>query len=100
MFHGSFLHADPLRMAFEALRRATGLARNQAWDWDETASDCWKPCVEQPPVCINLHTTRLFDPDVDLPAGPYRLHNIQPQPAAGTGRRPADYRRLGVAHGR
>ena len=37
-----------------------------------------EPCVEQPPVCLNLHTARLFDPDVDLPAGPYRLHNIQP----------------------
>lgn len=77
VFHGTFLHADPLRMAFEAYgeRRnrlvvRLGLGRNGV--------GLLEPCVEQPPVCINLHTARLFDPDVDLPAGPYRLHNIQP----------------------
>ena len=78
VFHGSFLHADPLRMAFEAyggerqdrLVVRLGLGRNGA--------GLLEPCVEQPPVCLNLHTAWLFDPAVDLPAGPYRLHNIQP----------------------
>lgn len=82
VFHGCFLHADPLRMAFEAYgeRRDRlvvrfGLGRNGA--------GLLEPCVEQPPVCLNLHTARLFDPEVDLPAGPYRLHDIQPsQPLA------------------
>ena len=76
-FHGSFLHADPLRMAFEAYgeRRdrivvRLGLGRNGV--------GLLEPCVEQSPVCLNLHTVRLFDPDANLPAGPYRLHNIQP----------------------
>ena len=77
VFHGSFLHADPLGIAFEAygerwarLVIRLGLGRNGV--------GLLEPCVEQPPVCINLHTARQFDPDVDLPAGPYRLYNIQP----------------------
>ena len=77
VFHGTFLHADPLRMAFEAygerpnrLVVRLGLGRNGV--------GLLEPCVKQPPVCLNLHTARLFDADIDLPAGPYRLHNIQP----------------------
>lgn len=77
VFHGSFLHADPLRIAFEAYgeRRdrlvvRLGLGRNGAGLLERS--------VERTPIRINLHTARLFDPDVDLPAGPYRLHNIQP----------------------
>ncbi len=37
-----------------------------------------KPGTEQPDICLNLHTARLFEPDIALQAGPYRLHNIQP----------------------
>lgn len=82
VFHGSFLHADPLRMASEAYgERANrlvvrlGLGRNGA--------GLLERCAEKTPICINLHTARLFDPDLDLPAGRYRLHNIQPsQPLA------------------
>ena len=82
VFLGSFLHADPLRIAFEAYgeRRdrlvvRLGLGRNGV--------GLLEPCTDQSSVCINLHTARLFDPDLDLRAGPYRLHNIQPsQPLA------------------
>ena len=77
VFHGTFLHADPLRIAREAYgeRRdrlvvRLGLGRYGVGLLERS--------VDQPPVCLNLHTARLFDPEVDLPAGPYRLHNIQP----------------------
>ena len=77
VFHGSFLHADPLRIAHEACgeRRdqfvvRLGLGRNGVGLLERS--------LDQAPVCLNLHTARLFDPEVDLPAGAYRLHNIQP----------------------
>ena len=77
VFHGSFLHADPLRSVWEAYgeRRnrivvRLGLGRN--------GIGLLERGVERPPVCLNLHTARLFDSDINLPAGPYRLHNIQP----------------------
>ena len=80
VFHGSFLHADPLRIAREVYgeRRdrivvRLGLGRNGIGLLERS--------VERFPVCLNLHTARLFDPDIDLPAGPYRLHNIQPSRA-------------------
>ncbi len=77
VFHGSFLHADPMELAFEAygerpegLVIRLGLGRN--------GMGLLQRCDEQAPVRLNLHTAQLFDPDVDLRAGPYRLHNIQP----------------------
>ncbi len=77
VFHGSFLHADPLVLAQEAYgervdqlvlrlglgRAGIGLLERCAPGWD---------------ICLNLHTARLFDPEVRLEAGPYLLHNIQP----------------------
>lgn len=77
VFFGWFLHADPLGIAHEAYAERTerlvirlGLGRNGVGlleRWEEGQD-----------ICLNLHTARLFDPDVDLQAGPYRLHNIQP----------------------
>lgn len=77
VFHGCFLHADPLRIAQEAygeridrLVLRLGLGR--------TGVGLLERCAARRDVRLNLHTARLFDPDVDLQAGPYRLHNIQP----------------------
>ena len=77
VFQGCFLHADPLRIAHEAYgeridrlvvrlglgRTGVGLLERRAAHRD---------------IRLNLHTARLFDPDIDLQAGPYHLHNIQP----------------------
>ena len=80
VFYGCFLHADPLRIALEAygprierLVIRLGLGRNGVGLLDR--------CADGHNICLNLHTARLFDPDVDLQAGPYRLHNIQPSQA-------------------
>ena len=77
VFYGCFLHADPLRIAHEAygeridrLVVRLGLGRN--------GLGLIERCAAPHDICLNLHTARLFDPDVDLHAGPYRLHNIQP----------------------
>ena len=77
VFHGCFLHADPLCIAREAYDEAAdrlivrlGLGRNGV--------GLLERCAEQHYICLNLHTARLFDAEVDLQAGPYRLHNIQP----------------------
>ena len=77
VFHGCFLHADPLRIAHEAygeridrLVVRLGLGR--------TGVGLLERCTAHHDICLNLHTARLFDPNVDLQAGPYRLHNIQP----------------------
>lgn len=77
VFHGCFLHADPLRIAQEAYDEQAdrlvvrlGLGRNGV--------GLLERCEDQPDICLNLHTARLFDPAIDLKAGPYRLHNIQP----------------------
>ena len=83
VFHGCFLHADPLRIAHEAYGARTerlvirlGLGRNGV--------GLLERCADGHDICLNLHTARLFDPDVDLQAGPYRLHNIQPSTALET----------------
>ena len=77
VFHGCFLHADPLRIAHEAygdpldrLIVRLGLGRNGV--------GLLERCTDPQDIRLNLHTARLFDPDIDLQAGPYRLHNIQP----------------------
>ena len=77
VFDGSFLHADPLRIAHEAYGESPnrlivrlGLGRNGVGLLERRA--------DPPPIHLNLHTARLFDPENALPAGPYRLHNIQP----------------------
>ena len=77
VFHGCFLHSDPLRIAHEAYGRRIerlvirlGLGRNGV--------GLLERCGDGHDICLNLHTARLFDPAVDLQAGPYRLHNIQP----------------------
>ena len=77
VFYGCFLHADPLRIALEAygprierLVIRLGLGRNGVGILER--------CADGHDICLNLHTARLFDPDIDLEAGPYRLHNIQP----------------------
>ena len=79
-FFGCFLHADPLRIAHEAygarierLVIRLGLGRNGV--------GLLERCADGHDICLNLHTARLFDPDLDLQAGPYRLHNIQPSRA-------------------
>ena len=77
VFYGCFLHADPLRIAHEVygeridrLVIRLGLGRNGA--------GLIERCADQRDICLNLHTARLFNAAVDLRAGPYRLHNIQP----------------------
>ena len=77
VFHGCFLHANPLRIAHEAYGERVdrlvvrlGLGR--------TGVGLLERGTEQPDICLNLHTARLFEPDIALQAGPYRLHNIQP----------------------
>lgn len=77
VFHGCFLHADPLRLAYDAygeqpdrLVVRLGLGRTGVGLLERSAA--------QPGIRLNLHTARLFDPDVDLEAGPYLLHTIQP----------------------
>ena len=77
VFYGCFLHADPLGIAHEAYRERIerlvirlGLGRNGV--------GLLERCADGHDICLNLHTARLFDPNVDLHAGPYRLHNIQP----------------------
>ena len=76
-FSGCFLHADPFRLARETYGESVdrmvirlGLGRN--------GIGLLEPIADQPDLCLNLHTARLFDPDIDLRPGPYRLHNIQP----------------------
>ena len=54
-----------------------GIASSSDWGSGALGVGLLEPCAEQSPVCLNLHTARLFDPEIDLPAGPYRLHNIQ-----------------------
>ena len=77
VFHGCFLHADPLHIAHEAYGERVdqlvvrlGLGR--------AGAGLLERCVHSHEICLNLHTARLFDRDVALEAGPYRLHNIQP----------------------
>ncbi|MCY4672847.1 MAG: hypothetical protein OXD43_03605 [Bacteroidetes bacterium] len=76
-FFGSFLHADPLCIAAETyggqvdhLVVRLGLGRNGVGLLERTR--------RSEVVQLNLHTAWLFDPNIDLEAGPYRLHNIQP----------------------
>ena len=77
VFHGCFLHSDPLRIAHETYAERydkivvrLGLGR--------TGAGLLERCALQDGIRLNLHTVRMFDPDVDLEAGPYRLHTIQP----------------------
>ena len=77
VFHGCFLHSDPLRIAREASAERhdkivvrLGLGR--------TGAGLLERCAMQDDIRLNLHTVRMFDSDVDLEAGPYRLHTIQP----------------------
>ena len=77
VFHGCFMHADPLRIAHdvygERLDRLVirlGLGR--------TGVGLLERYESQHGIHLNLHTARLFDPDIDLEAGPYLLHTIQP----------------------
>lgn len=77
VFYGCFLHADPLHLVRETYGEQVdrlvvrlGLGR--------TGAGLLERCSDAHEICLNLHTARLFDPDVDLQAGPYRLHNIQP----------------------
>lgn len=77
VFYGCFLHVDPLHLAYESYSEKAdrlvvrlGLGR--------TGVGLLERCPDPHDICLNLHTAQLFDPDVDLKAGPYRLHNIQP----------------------
>ena len=76
-FYGCVLHADPLGIAESAygepidrLVLRLGLGRNGV--------GLLERCDERHEIRINLHTARLFDPGIELEAGPHRLHNIQP----------------------
>ena len=77
VFFGCFLHADPLALAQkvyggsnERLVIRLGLGR--------VGVGLLEPCALQQEIRLNLHTARLFDPDVDLEAGSYLLSTIQP----------------------
>ncbi len=77
VFYGCFLHADPLRIA----RDAYGEQPNQLvvrLGLGRTGVGLLEPCKSQHDIHLNLHTARLFDPAVNLEAGPYLLHTIQP----------------------
>lgn len=76
-FHGSFLHSDPLNIAIEkygnqvkSLVIRLGLGR--------TGVGLLEPVDQEETVQLNLHTARLFDPNISLESGFFRLHNIQP----------------------
>lgn len=76
-FCGSFLHTDPFHIAAEKygvqvnhLVLRLGLGRNGVGILQKHQR------AEE--VQLNLHTARLFNPNVNLVAGPYRLYNIQP----------------------
>lgn len=76
VFHGCFLHADPLRIAQEVYAEMTdrlvvrlGRGRNGV--------GLLEPCAGPHEVWLNAHTARLFDPEVDVGTGPCMLHNIQ-----------------------
>lgn len=76
VFHGCFLHVDPLGIAREVYAEMTeslvvrlGRGRNGV--------GLLEPCADPREVCLNVHTARLFDPAVDLGTGPRMLHNIQ-----------------------
>ena len=77
VFHGHFLYADPLRIAQKVsgftpqqLVVRLGLGRRGVGLLERTA--------DAGPVRLNLHTARLFDPDIRLEASEYLLYNIQP----------------------
>ena len=77
VFHGCFLHADPLRIAHDTygerldqLVVRLGLGR--------TGVGLLERCTSLHKIRLNLHTARLFNADVDLESGPYLLHTIQP----------------------
>ena len=77
VFHGCFLHADPLQIVHEAYGERVGQLVVRL-GLGRTGVGLLERCTDPHDICLNLHTARLFDPDVDLKAGPYRLHNIQP----------------------
>lgn len=77
VFYGWFLHADPLKIAHETYAVKTdrlvvrlGLGRNGVGILERS--------TKSSDICLNLHTAQLFDAEINLEAGPYRLHNIQP----------------------
>lgn len=79
-FHGFFLLRDPLRLAEEAYGEGVprlvvrlGLGR--------AGMGLLEPAPREQPqegIRINLHTARLFDPDIAIEAESYLLHSIQP----------------------
>ncbi len=80
VFDGSFLHADPLYIAQQVcglrvprLVVRLGLGRNGVGLLERR--------VDHTPIHLNLHTVRLFDPETDIEAQSYLLHNIQPSQA-------------------
>lgn len=77
VFYGCFLHADPLRIAREAYGERAGRLVVRL-GLGRTGVGLLEPSTERHDICLNLHTARLFDSDIDLQAGPYRLHTIQP----------------------
>ena len=77
VFYGCFLHADPLRIAQEAYGERTGRLAVRL-GLGRTGVGLLEPVTERHEICLNLHTARLFDAGIDLQAGPYRLHTIQP----------------------
>ena len=82
VFHGCFLHADPLHIAHETYGERIGRLVVRL-GLGRTGVGLLERCADQHEICLNLHTARLFDPDVDLRAGAYRLHNIQPSRPLG-----------------
>ena len=76
-FHGYFLHADPLQIAEQAYNQRIdqlvvrlGLGRSGIGLLEKSKVDC--------EISINLHTANLFNKEVNIESGSYRLHNIQP----------------------
>ena len=78
VFYGAFLHTDPLHIAQDvcggrprSLVVRLGLGRNGV--------GVLEPCERQELLIrLNLHTVRLFDPETELEASSFLLHNIQP----------------------
>ena len=79
VFHGCFLQEDPLRIAEKCygehpsnLVVRLGIGR--------VGMGLLEPLRSQPMdgIFLNLHTAHLFNPDISVGAGSYRLHTIQP----------------------
>ena len=82
VFHGYFLHATRCASRTKPMTSGSSVSSSGSGSAGNGVG-LLEPCAVQKHICLNLHTARLFDPDVDLKAGSYRLDNIQPSEPLG-----------------